>query len=74
MNPAQQSKARLGRLHLVFSNIQICDRLLNDELLMVTMYTAHISSNGSHFLTARVWQGMDKQNEWLLCTLSILHI
>ena len=53
---------------------------------MVTMYskyTAHISSNGSHFLTARVLCtehirsanfGMDGQSEWLLCTLSLLNI
>ena len=53
---------------------------------MVTMYstyTAHISSNGSHFLTAMVmvyWTykvsilGMDGQSKWLLFALSILHI
>ena len=52
---------------------------------MMSLCTAHISLNGSHFLTARLGSwctedirsvnlGMDRQSEWLLCTLSILHI
>ena len=54
MQPAQPSKARLGEVHFIFTHIQICTRLLQGELFKVTMYAAHISSNGSHFLTARV--------------------
>ena len=54
MHPGQPSKARLGGVHFIFRHIQICNRLLQGELFKVTMYTAHISSNGSHFLTARV--------------------
>jgi hypothetical protein len=54
MHPAQPSKARLGGVHFIFRHIQICTRLLQGELFKVTMYTAHISSNGSHFLMARV--------------------
>ena len=53
---------------------------------MVTIYSkyaARISSNGSHFLTDRVFcieyirsvnLGKDGQSERLLCTLSILNI
>ena len=57
LHPAQTSEARLGGVHLIFRHIQICTRLLQSELFKVTMYskyTAHISSNGSHFLRARV--------------------
>ena len=54
MHPAQPSKARLGGVHFIFRHIQICSRLLQGELFKVTMYTAHISSNGNHFLTVRV--------------------
>ena len=54
MHPAQPSEARLGGVHFIFHHIQILTRLLQSELFKVTMYTAHISSNGSHFLTARV--------------------
>ena len=54
MHPAQPSKARLGMVHFIFWHIQICSRLLQGELFKVNMYTAHISLNGSHFLTARV--------------------
>ena len=54
MHPVQPSEARLGVVHFIFLHIQICTRLLQGELFKVTMYTAHISSNGSHFLTARV--------------------
>ena len=52
MHPAQPSEARLGGVHFIFRHIQICTRLQQGELFQVTMYTAHISSNGSHFLTA----------------------
>ena len=34
---AQQSKARLGQVHLIFHHIQIC----KGELFQVTMYSAH---------------------------------
>ena len=54
MQPAQPSKARLGGVHLIFPHILICTRLLQGELFKVTTYTAHNSSNGSHFLTAKV--------------------
>ena len=54
MHPAQPSEARLGGVHFIFRLIQICTRLLQREQFEVTMYTAHISSNGSHFMTARV--------------------
>ena len=67
MHPAQPSKARLGGVYFIFWHIQICTRLLQGELFKVTMYTAHISSYGIHFLTA-------KKSEWLLCSISILHI
>ena len=49
VHPAQPSEVRLGRVHFIFRHIQICTRLLQGELFKVTMYTAHISSNGSHF-------------------------
>ena len=54
MDPAQPSKASLGGVNFIFRHIQICTRLLQGELFQVTMYTAYISSNWSHFLTARV--------------------
>ena len=54
MHPLQPSEARLGGVHFIFHHIQIYTRLLQGELFKVTMYTEHISSNGSHFLTARV--------------------
>ena len=54
MHPAQPCEARPGGVYFIFRHIQICTRLLQGELFKVTMYTAHISSNGSHFLTARV--------------------
>ena len=50
--PAEQSEAGRGAFN--FSHIQIYTRLLQGELFKVTMYTAHIGSNGSHFLTAMV--------------------
>ena len=53
MHPAQPSEARLGGVHFIFRHVQICTRLLQGELFKVTTYTAHISSNGSHFMTAR---------------------
>ena len=54
MHPAQPSKARLDGVHFIFRHIPIHTSLLQGELFKVTTYTAHISSNGSHFLTARV--------------------
>ena len=54
MHLAQVSKARLGGVHFIFPLIQIFTILLQSELFKVTTYAAHISSNGSHFLTARV--------------------
>ena len=78
MHPAQPSKARLGRVHFIFPHIQICNRVLQGGQFKVTLFTAHKSSNGSHFLNARVLVsvnlGMDGQCKWLLCNQSILHI
>ena len=67
MHPDQSSEARLGVVHFMFWHIKICTRLLQGELLKVNMYTAHIRSNGSHFLKARVlvygtWVWTDKVN------------
>ena len=53
MHPAQPSEARLGGVHLIFWHIQICTRLLQGSCLrLLCILHAHISSNGSHFLTA----------------------
>ena len=41
--------ARLGGVHFIVHHIQICNRLLQSELFQVTLFTAHISPNGSHF-------------------------
>ena len=80
--PVERSKAGQGAFY--FSAIQICTRLQQGELFKVTMYTAHISSNGSHFLTARVlvyWTYKDSKfgygwTKWLVTMYSkyIAHI
>ena len=51
MHPAQPSKAGLGRVHfyLPYSDLY---QVTTMALFKVTMFTAHISSNRSHFLTA----------------------
>ena len=53
MHPARPSEARLGRVHSIFFHIQICSRLLWGSCVrLLCILHAHISSNGSHFLTA----------------------
>ena len=84
--PAKLMEARLGAVHFIFPQIQICTRLLPSELFKDTMYTAHISSSGSHFLTARVlvyWtykvskfgygqtKWMITMNVWFLCRFKL---
>ena len=50
--PAERSK--VGRGAFYFSAHSDLYQVTTGELFKVTMYTAHISSNGSHFLTGRV--------------------
>ena len=48
------SRAKRGWERCIFLSfhIQICSRVIQGSFFQVTMYTVHISSNGSHFLTA----------------------
>ena len=53
MHPTQQSKARLGGgVHYIFLEYSNFYQVTTVALFKVTMFTALISSNGSHFLTA----------------------
>ena len=70
--------------HFVFFYpIQILTRLLQGDLVVVSMYSAQISSNKSLFLWLSSWCTTDikvlnlgtiGQSKWLLSTLSKLHI
>ena len=52
MHPAMPNKARRGRVPFIFAAHSDLYQVTTRELFTVTMYTAHISSNGSQYLMA----------------------